>query len=248
MSAVWEAQLLRVTFFPVHPVSLTSDWWSEFTGSDPESVTSLPKEQVTQVAGPFDDAHLSIISAPGRIDVLLQPPQPVSITAGAVSIAVPQHTLKDALALLSIVSSKISALAERMPLVQRLALGGIFLKEATSIEDSYLELKKLLKSVTVQPEKMRELIYRVNWPVSIDSKGFNRLGIWASLRVKVRAMGAGVGDEIPLIDKSYVSFEFDINTAPGPLIQFEPSDVRATFPKLAALLKENLEQGEVPSP
>ena len=248
MSVAWEAQLLRVTFFPVNPISPTSDWWAEFTGSEPEIVTSLPKEQVTQIAGPFADAHLSIISAPGRIDVLLQPPQPASVPAGAVSMAIPQHTAGDALALLSAVCEKLDPLTERMPVVQRLALGGIFLKEAPSTEGSYWELKKLLKSVNVRPEKMRELIYRVNWPVSLDGEDFNRLGIWNSLAVKVRAVGAGGSNEIPLIDKSYVSFEFDINTVPGPLVQFDPSGVRARFPKLATLLKENLEQGEVPSP
>jgi hypothetical protein len=220
----------------------------EFTGSEPEQVTSLPKEQVTQVAGPFANAHLSIVSAPGRIDVLLQPPQPVPVPAGAVSIAIPQHTVEDAQALLSVVSGKLGPLTERIPLVQRLALGGLFLKEAPSTEASYMELKRLLKSVTVRPEKMRELIYRVNWPVSLDGEDFNRLGIWGSLAVKVRAIGAEGSNEIPLVDKSYVSFEFDINTAPGPLVQFNPSSVQRTFPKLAALLKENLEQGEVPSP
>jgi hypothetical protein len=245
--SVWEAQLLRVTFFPVGPVNLTAEWWTEFTGSEPEAVTTLPKEHVTTVSGPFAEAHLSLVSGPGRVDLLVQPAQPTAITAGVTNIAMPQYTAGTAAALLSTMASGFVPLTERMPLVQRIALGGTFLKETKSLEASYIELKHLLKSVAVRPEKMRELIYRVNWPVTIDGEDFNRLGTWASVNVKIQAIVPGAGSGTELLDKPYVSFEFDINTAPGPLISFGPERVRDKFSKLVGLLQENLERGEVPS-
>jgi hypothetical protein len=245
VATIWETQALRVTFFPQESTRVASDWWKDFTGIDPDSETFAPKEQVASVSGIFADAHVSLVSGLGRVDLVFQPR--TAVPADGTQFAVPNYSVGASEALLKLVSDKIGVICTRMPSVKRVAVAGTFLKETASLNDAYVELQKLLKSVTVQPEKMRELIFRVNWPVKVGDHVLNRIGVWAAATITVQAMTVGASDRTTILTKEYVSFEFDCSTLQDPEARLTPAECEARISELIKLVKENMERGEVVS-
>ncbi|WP_024509695.1 hypothetical protein [Bradyrhizobium sp. ARR65] len=247
MTAKWEAQALRATFFPTEATAVAAEWWQEFTGSQPDNENRQPKDAIVVVSGAFEGAFLSISSGIGRVDVVFQPllPNQINPLDGQ---TLPTVSVGPAEALFDKLFSRLRAVSERLKLVNRVALAGTLLKPVTSRDEAYEELKVLLKSVSVNPARMRDLIYRVNWPTQ-DTAGrvVNRMGAWGSMTARVSAQGLGeapTGSAI-LSENHYVSFEFDFNTAPDPEVRFTPEEVTSEFQFLRGLLEENLKQGEV---
>jgi hypothetical protein len=245
VTAIWEAQTLRVTFFPTEATAVSSDWWIDFTGVEPDSESKHPKAAIVVVSGSFEGRFLSISSGAGRVDLVFQPVLQTS-TSAPNSIAIPSATIGPADALLDVLCERIAPICERMKSVDRLALGGVFLKAVVSHEEAYNNLKMMLKSVTVDPENMRDLVYRVNWPVRDDQgRVINRLGAWSTILAKGFGVTAGAEGPALLSEDHYVSFEFDINTAPEKGVHFGLGTLRSELLFLRRLLDKNLELGEV---
>ena len=248
MAAIWEAQILRATFFPVESTAVSSDWWVDFTGGQPDSESKQPKEAIVVVNGAFSGRLLSISSGAGRVDVVYQPLLPSQIQVSGAA-RVPTVTMGPAQPLLDELCSRIEPLCSRLRSVHRLALGGVFLKAAGSTEQAYEQLKGMLKSLSVDPHRMRDLVYRVNWPVKdAQDHEINRIGVWSSVLAKVTGFTFGATSASTLSEDTFVNFEFDINTAPDAGVQFTSKAIRSELSFLRELLDENLERGEVLPP
>jgi hypothetical protein len=245
VTAIWEAQTLRATFFPTEAISVSGDWWVDFTGAQPDSESKLSKDAIVVVSGAFSGKLLLISSGVGRVDVVYQPLVPTTVTSSSVALitAGPAEPLLDELC------ARIGPICDRLQSVHRLALGGVFLKPVGSREEAYEELKNMLKSVAIDPQRMRDFLYRVNWPVkdALD-RPINRIGVWSSILAKVAGLTAGVTAPTTLSEDNYVKFEFDINTAPEVGVQFVSEAIKSELSFLRRLLEENLEIGEVLAP
>jgi hypothetical protein len=240
VSVKWDANNLRFTFFPTQPVQVTPEWWLSITGEQPDAENVLPKEQVVSVSGAYKGVQLSISSSPGRVDFVIQPlaPQPGRLgspVAGAAD------------ELLEVLGEVVSGLADGVPNSNRLALGGVLLRPSSSKEETYGLLKETLKSVAVNPEKMSDLNYRVNWPVEIESRGYNRLGTWSSILAKSIVLAPDGTTHVGFSEAHYLSFEFDINTMPQAGLEIRSSETVDAYRVMAELVRQNMEQGEVPS-
>lgn len=240
MTVKWDANNLRFTFFPTQPVQVTPDWWISIAGEPPDAENVLPKEQVVSVSGAHKGVLLTISSSPGRVDFVVQPPAPQPGRLGS-------PVAGDAAELLEALGEVVSALAERVPASNRLALGGVLLRPGSSREETYGLLKETLKSVAVNPEKMSDLIYRVNWPIEVEGRGYNRLGTWSSILAKTFAFAPDGTTHVGFAEAHYLNFEFDINTMPRPGAEIRSNDTVHVYQAMAELVRQNMEQGEVPS-
>jgi hypothetical protein len=140
----------------------------------------------------------------------------------------------------------------KVPIV-RIEFGGILLAGKDTLECSYQQLKELLKSVDVDPRKMRDLHYRVNW--RSDSKvvplKLNRLTTWAAMRFTTKVIQL-TGDKLSVAggaggERFAVRLEFDHNTDAANDKAFDPAKVEPIFQELVDLAVENAEKGEIVS-
>ena len=80
MTVNWEAQTLRVTLFPTEAIAVSSEWWADFAGAQPDNENRQPKDAIVVVSGAFEGKFLSIGSGVGRIDIVFQPLAPAPLT------------------------------------------------------------------------------------------------------------------------------------------------------------------------
>ncbi|MDA9545861.1 hypothetical protein ACM43_15830 [Bradyrhizobium sp. CCBAU 45321] len=238
-------QALRVTLFPIEATAVSSEWWTDFTGFSPDNENRQPKDAIVVVSGAFEDKLLSLSSGVGRIDLTYQALSPLLQVPLQESQTLPKLTMGSVDTLLETTFSRIAPICARAKAVHRIALGGVFLSPVSSKTEAYLMLKGLLKSVAVQPERMSDLTYRVNWPIR-DTAGrvVNRLGTWSSLRTRMGALGLTESPTV-LSEDNYVNFESDLNTAPATEVQFQGEEILSELHFLRGVLEENLRLGEV---
>jgi hypothetical protein len=233
--AAWVATQLRATYFSAEATQINADWWTDLTGAQPAIDERRPRESTYKVAGPFAGALLSVVSFPGRIDLFLEPAPP---PAGAM----PTMTIGNANELLDQLLDRLPKLAGRLPTSNRIALAGNMILGVRDKLAAYEELKDLLKSVRVDPTKMQELGYRINWPVKLSGREINRLTSWASARIRISMLG----DQPTQFDEQhYVQFDFDVNTMPSIDTRLSPDDTTKLFGQFGDLLRQNMSEGEV---
>ena len=123
----------------------------------------------------------------------------------------------------------------------------------TLVEDklaAYQLLKKLLRSVDVDATEMRELIFRVNWPVKsgvVSGLGLNRITNWSSIKLQNVLLQVGSGS--PSISpgerkRDFVRLELDHNTDEARTEPFEPTQLVPIYRELVELAIENAAKGE----
>lgn len=240
MSVKWDAQTLRFTFFPTQATPVSSEWWSAFAHQAPDAENSLPKQQVVSISGMHRGVGFFVSSGPERVDLGIQPAAPPQGQ-------LPEPVAGDAKELLAILREAVLAVKDRVPTSKRLALAGVLFHQTASNEETYFLLKEILKSVAVIPGKMSDLNFRVNWPIDISGRSYNRIGNWSSLLIKHFSLSPVVEAQSTLAERHYLSFEFDINTTPILGLEIRAAEVPTAFEQMEALVKENMDKGEVPS-
>ena len=148
-----------------------------------------------------------------RIDAVILPKSPTETTEEGY---VPQsaHGLADAPTtskprLRGSLTSNTRSTASRLPAHSSPKL--------TASSDVYISLLGLLKSVKGDPERMRELIYRVSWPQKskvVDGMTFHRITTWAALQIQLQlVVQTGMRSSTTETEATQViRFEFDHST------------------------------------
>jgi hypothetical protein len=133
--------------------------------------------------------------------------------------------------------------------VTRIALGGALLLAAEDRIRVYEVMRGLLKSVSVDPARMRDLTYQVNWPVdSVQGVPLNRLTTWAAIvfrGVMSLATEPAAGQNALLFERHYVQFTFDMNTTAEIRRELSSEESAGLFTELFRLTRENMSQGEL---
>lgn len=238
MTAPWEMHLLRISVFaPTQPNNLRAIW-DALTSEPPESEEKRAREGIARMSGGVAGALLILTSSPGRLDLHLEPAPGVAGT--------PQWLAGKADDLISLVEERLPAFCQYTPLATRLAVAGTVWRAVRDTREAYVELASLLRSVTVDPDRMSDLLFRVNWPLSLaDGTKVNRITAWAAVSVRGLRVSLLGGAEAAIPDSSYAQLEFDINTVPLPETSFTCARSSEVFAELIALGRENLTKGEV---
>jgi hypothetical protein len=247
---MWTAEQLRLSIFLGSPLPIGDNDWRALTGQ-PESQARINVPGGRSLTGTFAGGVLALGSVGNRADVILSPSADATAAEPGVSPRLPTIGEWDRVRDLFVpaVSSWMSGLDVA---IVRVAFGGVLLLETESNQESYEKLKFFLKSVSVDAERMRELIYRINWPQrskESDDININRITIWNALR-----LGSGVlqltGGQVQasrIASESYaVRLEFDHSTDAERPNAIGKEKIQPIFAELVSLASENAAQGERP--
>jgi hypothetical protein len=241
-SGNWEANQLQVVVFLGKAVS-PADIFSAVTGEAPDSQEDRPKEGVRVQTGPFLRGSLQVILNPVRIDVVLSPSLGPEILLGGAS-----QTLGDLAITLEDFASVIRKWLPSCGLpALRLALVVKALARADSTIGAYEILKDNLTSVTVEPGKMRDLLFRVNLraETAYMPEGYlNRLTTWAAFTAKTQVGPAGSLPTIQLEERHYAYREIDVNTPVEHSEELPSEQLVPIFDELLEVVRSTAKGGE----
>ncbi len=243
MSLDWGAQVARLTLFLRDPYSVSDKDWLTITGQD-EAETRQAIPGGKRLSGRVPNGALQVAAAGHRFDVVLSAVELEENEELVIpSVGALDETLK------TFVESTCKWIDQTNPPVVRAAFGVVLTCKTETRDGAYQHLKGLLKSLDVQPEKMRDLLYRVNWRcTSRVQEGLiiNRLTTWSALRI-IRKL-IQIGDEIATESDEIhaVRLEVDHNTDDANRTPFDPDKVIPIYSELVELARENAAEGEVP--
>lgn len=237
----WLVEMLRITCFPTDTGTIdVAEWWTKALGEAPESTTMKPKEGAQLCEGPLGTWRLRVSMQPGRVDWTFAP----GVSDQSLELLIPALSpFPKASEEFLAVADKWFA-AEACPQIRRLAFGANLLQSVESGPDGYrLASKYLKRSVKIDAEGSRDLLYRINRrkPSALSMPGLeiNRLTTWSVVVLKHVAMmvEGEQASAMPVAKEYALRLELDINTT---------QEFRGPFgqPDLAVVLRELVDCAE----
>jgi hypothetical protein len=244
MPVDWVTEQLRLSVFSDHPVTATEREWQRITGQEEaENRTAIAGGKM--FSGSFQGGTLSLAYSGSRVDVILNATLRETTDAPELPSVGPWSD-----ASVSFRDDNVKKWLEQttVPIV-RLAFGAILLHQVDSRESAYKKLDELLISVTADP-KMRELLFRCNWPVeskAVHGLMINRITAWAAVRAaQSRLQVTGESFNVsPGPELDAVRLEIDHNTDQANSKPFDKGQLVPIFQELMQLAQQNAEKGEV---
>lgn len=248
MALNWQVELLRLTLISSEPVALAESDWTAITG-EAEAATRQNVTGGKRYAGAFAGGQLTLAGVGQRVDLVLNWQQPPQLTE------VPQQSLPS-IGTWDQIRDRFTNATEKwltaikFPVI-RLAFGAVLLSETGGLVQSYQVLQELLKSVAVDPERMRDFVFRVNWPTeSSVSKGLriNQLTNWSPIQLQTLLLQ--LGDAQPNTASGPYAFavrlEIDHNTDQENRMPFDSGVLVPIYKELIAKAVQNASSGERP--
>ena len=243
MALDWGAESLRVSLFSNGPTPVTDEDWSAISGQ-----TEKYNRQTTLgghiFSGNIDEGQLNFSGINKRVDIILTATPPIA-PASEVRLPTigPWEAARDRFAKFT------SAWIEtaKFPIV-RLAFGAVVLCPAASRRESYKILKSLLASVSVDPDKMRELLFRINWPTTskiIDGLLINRITNWSEIEFLLASVELGASPSTTTSSQGHaVRLELDHSTDLARSEPFGHRQVLSIYKELISAASDNANRGE----
>jgi len=243
MSLNWDVQAVRLTIFALESVSLSDKDWQAFTGQD-EAETRQAIPGGRRFSGRMTNGVFSISAAGSRADIVLEAPDPQGPEIRLPVIGPLDEIFNP------FVENTSKWLLETQSSVVRIAFGSVLLFKTANRVEAYDHLRDLLASVNVDPERMFDLLYRVNWRrASTVEEGLkiNRLASWGALRF-IRKMVEFTREEVVASPEEIyaVTLEMDHNTDDAHRTPFDRNRLLPIYSELVDLARENAAKGEVP--
>jgi hypothetical protein len=246
MEIDWKVELLRLSVFSNRDHQVSDDDWTAVTGQAESQTRQSPPGGGRVYQGIHREAQLTIASYGQRVDVVqtVNPAVAPQDTGPDVTFGdwtqVREQFVHDTEHWLSSVG---------FPVV-RLAFSCVLLAPAEDRLAAYQVLEKLLRSVIVDPVRMRELIFRINWPVKsavVPDLALNRITTWASIflqSVRVQLGGGTPSVYSGAKKRDFVRLELDHNTDEARTEPFEPTQLVPIYKELVELAIEDAAKGE----
>ena len=248
---IWQAESLRATAFYTsgNAPSDIARLWQLLMHRQPDEVSSRPNERLQLARGPFggSERQLQCAMRPERVDWVLAAVPPVQNRAPE---GLP--TIDSLTGVLPSFRDLAVRWLEISPAMSRLAFGGVLLLDVSSVSEANSTLASFLPSVSLDPDRVSDFLYRVNRRQALASREgvlANRLGTWST--IQVGSVGVSVsGDGSALLTQEAGHFacrlELDINTVAPSAFSFSGAEATAVFEELVALAVEISEQGDRP--
>jgi hypothetical protein len=189
----WEAESLRATaFYPAAETpSDVSRLWELLMHRRPDQLSSRPNEGIHVAEGSFggSEKQLQCTIRPERVDWVLRavPPAPNRQLEGLPTVG----TFAGVLPSFQELGTR---WLERSSAITRVAFGAALLFEVSNLDEANERLSALLPSLTMDPEGVSDLLFRINRRRSLASRGgslANRISTWSIVQ------GGSVGFAVP---------------------------------------------------
>jgi hypothetical protein len=134
--------------------------------------------------------------------------------------------------------------------LQRIAVAGTMLAKCENLPTAYATLIDMLRTVHGDPHRMKELVFRINWPrnsTAVNGLSLNRITTWSVIQIQLQILTQSgpttVVNETPATIA--IRLEFDHNTDAERIAPFDRHSLVPIYRELVALALENAEKGEV---
>jgi hypothetical protein len=242
----WQVEQLRLTLFPSQHLPKPSDWWQGVVGSEPlnESTDRNGFAPVYQATGPLldTDGFLTLRYEPAKVDWVLGP-SPFSSSLPYVTIGAYKNSIE------SFQKFANRFFAYDPPIINRFALGAVFLLPISTKQEGYKFLDTLLPKVELDPDGSSDFLYRINRSrksTTMDIR-VNRLSEWSVLQIMPQTFITGSSHtqlvSEPLIYLARVSM--DINTALEFAEEIDAPHQMSLFAEFIELIDEIAKEGDV---
>jgi hypothetical protein len=237
---------VRLSVFSSTPIVASESDWQLLTGQEEaENRVAVPGGRM--FSGKFGSGQFSLAHTGQRIDIILGPSPAVEMKEPALLLAGPWPAVSETMAAASVRWLE----GVRFPVI-RLGFGAVLLCQTETRDQAYELLKDLLASVVVDPLRMSDLFFRVNWAENSTVRTglkLNRITNWASVRIAqnlIQVTGEQQMAIVPGRELNAVRLELDNNTDPANNVQFNKDEIVPIFSELLEMARENAEKGERP--
>lgn len=212
-ACAWQVEFLRFTFIGLseESVQCLGDMQSIF-GVIPETETSKNQQMSRTAEAPWREGRLSVISQPGRIDLIYSPAD-----AGQDNFSFPKAG--DFVEIGNELLSKLNLVSGLR--VGRIACGGVALRTVGSVKEGYGVLSDMLPFVQLEDD-MKEFSIQVNRPKNIGNILVNRLSKLSVASLRFVQFDSIKGAVQTFDGESAVRLEFDVNNSDATPV---PGDV-----------------------
>jgi hypothetical protein len=232
MALDWAAETVRLSLFFSDAVKSSNADWKRVTGQEEPETTQTVAARRTMI-GPFQGGVLNMTSVGPRIDCILLPRAPTeTVEEGYVpTIGALAPVCAD------FVKATSGFVAAFVKPILRVAFAGTTMARCENPQEAYSQLLGLLKSVKGDPAKMRELVFRINWPVNsrtLKDLTLNRITSWAVLQIQLQLMvQTGTKTVVSETPATHViRMEFDENTDAERSEPFDPTTLVPIYEEL----------------
>src|SRR5262249_25459262 len=161
-------------------------------------------------SGPFKNGQLNLSGATNRADIIFAPAAATEFQSepGLPSVG-PWESVRD-----EFVNFTLSWVESIKFPVVRMAFGAVLLCRTPDRKASYLLLKDLVPSVSVDPEGMYELSFRVNWPTKskvISDLSINRITNWSAIQFQTAGVMLAPSTAPPLLSEPLHAVRLEID-------------------------------------
>jgi hypothetical protein len=245
MAFEWEVESLRVSLFSNEPTQVTDEDWRAVTSQSEYNRQAIPGGYI--FSGTFANSQLNFSGIHNRVD-FIQSPTLSSQPGPDITLPVigPWEASREKF--LSFTSAWMNT--ANFPIV-RIAFGAVLRCRTKSRVASYETLKALLSSVSVDPEKMRELSFRINWPTKskiIDGLVINRITSWSAIELLFASfqLDTTLSSATTPLGLHAVRLEIDHSTDQTRSEPFVREQVLSLYKELVSVASENAAKGECP--
>lgn len=237
----WEANHLQAVLFLKRALP-PRDLFTAVVGTEADSVEDRPKEGRRVQSGIIGGSLLQVTVNPQRVDITQAPVLSAEEFLNVASLGPFEAAVDNFAAMVKNWLPHCDFPTIRLAVVARA------FAPAASATEAYEILRDNLTSVQVQPGKMRDMIFRVNWPATttIMPEGYlNRLSTWASIDAVARTLGASGGDVV-MSTRHFAHREIDVSTPVEHAEELPRDALMPIFDELFQLVAGFEEVGEAP--
>jgi hypothetical protein len=235
----WLTESLRCSLFTADPLSRPDISFHQLSATSPEQISERPAQNVRQEIGTIQAYRVACISQPGRVDIVLSMPPPKE-PPSLINIGEFQDVV-------SALRTLLKEWWKSRPAVIRAALAPTLLRRFAEKLESRTQLRKLLPTVTFNPEHDQDILWQINRPrtsKTVEGLPVNRLAKWQVLEVR-NIQIAQTGSVVMLpIPEYLIHLELDINTASDNQTPFDPGKLPPLVDELSALAQEIMDKGD----
>jgi hypothetical protein len=179
MAIEWLAEHLRVSLFSNTAVQITEEDWCAVTGEkEADARQAIPGGRV--FSGRYGPGLLNFSGANSRIDIVLAAPLPTELPAEPQFPSVgPWASTQDKF--FELTHTWIEQTG--FPII-RIAFGAVLYFHTADRNAAYDVLKSMITTVRIDPARMHELSYRVNWQTEssvVRGMTINRITNWSAI-------------------------------------------------------------------
>jgi len=243
--SIWEPEILRLTLFHEKEI-IEQTWWEDLFGKKAENTQT--KKLIHKEEDPFGKGKLILLSQPGRIDWQYI----IDVEERINSDDPPPFTLGEFSVALDLFLKQMNKWFEfeTCPSASRIAFGSVLLHRVESLQAGYRQLEPYLTKIKLEPENIREFMYRINRPRNskfLSDLMLNRLSSWSVSSFIKNVLPLGTGSIQPFQSPECFAccLELDINTVPEYRAGFSKENLANVYQELVELGKEIAQKGDI---